>query len=182
MDDVADKDPDGGFITAHMKGFGEPSFGPFSVRNWNTSRDDGPLGPPCVLPRPILASFQRLNIFEKLKNRQILETLSLFFQQFPSFCYKTCNTCRSLISYNTCDHSSCYDDVHFARTVIDYVAENYCLDRNREGGQTGFGIWIRKIENKQVTLITLGKWANWSSQIEVNKIWCQSSIVTLKKH
>ena len=56
MDDVADKDPDGGFITAHMNGFGEPSFGPFSVKNWNTSRDDGPLGPPCVLPRPILAS------------------------------------------------------------------------------------------------------------------------------
>ena len=39
MDAVADEDPDGvGFITAHMRGFGEPSFGPFSIRNWNTSR------------------------------------------------------------------------------------------------------------------------------------------------
>ena len=53
------------------------------------------------------------------------------FQQFPSFCYKTCNTCNSLISYKTCDHSSCYDDVKFARAVIDYVADNYCLDMNR---------------------------------------------------
>ena len=53
------------------------------------------------------------------------------FQQFPSFCYKTCNTCNSLISYKTCDHSSCYDDVNFARAVIDYVRENYCLDMNR---------------------------------------------------
>ena len=125
MDDVADKDPDGGFMVAHMKGFGEPSFGPFSVLNWNTSRDDGPLGPPCVLPRPILASLQCFN--REIYTKNILCS----FLQFPSFCYKTCNACKSLISYHTCDHSSCYDDVNFARAVIDYVEENYCLDRNR---------------------------------------------------
>ena len=84
MDDVADNDPDGGFITAHMNGFGEPSFGPFSVRNWNTSRDDGPLGPPCVLPRPILACFQRLNLFEKLKKTdKFLNPYHYSFNSFP---------------------------------------------------------------------------------------------------
>ena len=53
------------------------------------------------------------------------------FLQFPSFCYKTCNNCDSLISYDTCDHSHCYDDVNFVRAVIAHVREKYCLDMNR---------------------------------------------------
>ena len=37
------KDPDGGYIVAHGNGMDG---------TWNCSRTDGPLGPPCVLPRP----------------------------------------------------------------------------------------------------------------------------------
>ena len=39
MDDIADEDPDGGFIAAHLNGYAEPYIGPLlGIRGWNTSR------------------------------------------------------------------------------------------------------------------------------------------------
>ena len=48
-DDASDEDPDGGFIVVHGDGNGDSVTG---KQSWNCSRTDGPLGPPCVLPRP----------------------------------------------------------------------------------------------------------------------------------
>ena len=48
-DDASDEDPDGGFIVVHGDGNGDS---PSGKQSWNCSRTDGPLGPPCVLPRP----------------------------------------------------------------------------------------------------------------------------------
>ena len=101
MDDVADEDPDGGFIAVHLDGFAEKtSINLLPISTWNVSGTNGPLGPPCVLPRP---------------------------EGFESPCFESCpHTCDP---QNSCDLSHCYDDVAFARAVVDYVAENYCLDR-----------------------------------------------------
>ena len=61
-------------------------------------RTDGPLGPPCALPR-----------------------------ESPGLCFESCP--HECDPYNTCDLASCYDDTAFARAVVDYVEENYCLDK-----------------------------------------------------
>ena len=66
----------------------------------STCRHDGPLGPPCVLPRPV-----------------------------PHMCYDSCLTYHECDPVNTCEHSSCYDDVTFARAVIYYINDHYCLDQ-----------------------------------------------------
>ena len=101
MDDVADEDPDGGFIAVHLDGFVEkPSGALLPWATWNVSSTDGPLGPPCVLPRP---------------------------DGFESLCFESCP--HACDPKNSCDLSHCYDDTAFARAVVDYVGENYCLDR-----------------------------------------------------
>ena len=99
LDDVADEDTEGGFIVIHGNGYGDPSSGP-GWGSWNCSRTDGPLGAPCVLPRP---------------------------EGHSIHCYDTCTECDPL---NSCDFSACYDDVLFVRKIVEYVNENYCLDNN----------------------------------------------------
>ena len=97
MDDVADEDPDGGFIAIHAQGYGDPSSG-IKWQSWNCSRTDGPLGPPCVLPRPA---------------------------GYETQCYDTCGQCDTI---NSCDWTACYDDTVFMRAMVDYVNDKYCLD------------------------------------------------------
>ena len=97
MDDVADEDPDGGFIAVHAQGYGDPSTG-LKWQSWNCSRTDGPLGPPCLLPRP---------------------------PGYETQCYDTCDQCDTI---NSCDWTSCYDDTVFVRAMVDYVSDMYCLD------------------------------------------------------
>ena len=38
MEDVADEDPDGGFIAVHMHAIQDPTFGPVGLVAWNASR------------------------------------------------------------------------------------------------------------------------------------------------
>ena len=64
----------------------------------SSSRTDGPLGPPCVLPRP---------------------------ESDPTHCYESCGSCDPV---NSCDWTACYDDINFVRAMVDYVRDNYCLD------------------------------------------------------
>ena len=58
MDDVADEEETETFIVVHLEGAGKDDHG-HNVTNrggmgsWNVSRTNGPLGPPCVLPRPM---------------------------------------------------------------------------------------------------------------------------------
>ena len=100
MDGVADEDGEGGFIAVHLDGFREkPSGTLLPWVTWNVSSTDGPLGPPCVLPRP---------------------------EGFESHCFQSCP--HACDPENTCDLGHCYDDTVFARAVVDHVAENYCLD------------------------------------------------------
>ena len=98
LNDVADEDPEGGFIVVHGDGYGDPSSSQFLWGSWNCTRTDGPLGPPCELPRPL---------------------------GYSMHCYDTCSQCDPR---NSCDWSHCYDDVAFVRAMVDYVKENYCLD------------------------------------------------------
>ena len=98
LDDVADEDLDGGFIVVHGDGWGNPSAGSSGWGSWNCSRTDGPLGPPCEVPRP---------------------------RGFEVPCYDTCPDCDPV---NSCDWSACLDDELFVRALVDYVNDNYCLD------------------------------------------------------
>ena len=63
-------------------------------------RTDGPLGAPCVLPRPT--------------GRH-------------THCYESCGQCDPI---NSCDWTACYDDIVFVRELVSFVDENYCLDTN----------------------------------------------------
>ena len=97
LNDVADEDPDGGFIVVHGNGYGDsPSDSTWG--SWNCSKTNGPLGPPCVLPRP---------------------------DDQPVHCYDSCETCDPM---NSCDWTACYDDVVFVREIVDFVKNNYCID------------------------------------------------------
>jgi len=71
--------------------------------NWgsfNCSRTDGPLGPPCDIDRERWGSIS---------------------------CYSSCPLCDSMTS---CDWTSCHDDIAFTRALVDYMSENFCLDRS----------------------------------------------------
>ena len=61
-------------------------------------RTDGPLGPPCQLPRP---PGHRIH------------------------CYKSCGHCSE---EHSCDWTACYDDMTFIREIVKYVGRKYCLD------------------------------------------------------
>ncbi len=100
LDDVSDEDPDGGFFVVHGNGCGETSFPGRFIASWNCSRTDGPLGPPCVLPRPENSGFP---------------------------CYDSCGYCDRM---NSCDWTSCCDDVAFVEAVLEYMSKTYCLDED----------------------------------------------------
>ena len=48
-------------------------------------------------------------------------------RESPGLCFESCP--HECDPYNTCDLASCYDDTAFARAVVDYVDDNYCLDK-----------------------------------------------------
>ena len=52
LEEVSDEDEEGGFILVRGNGVGDPSTPDENWGSWNCSRTDGPLGAPCVLPRP----------------------------------------------------------------------------------------------------------------------------------
>ena len=90
FDDVADEqDANGGFIVVHPDGYGDPSARrPRNWGSWNCSRTDGPLGPPCKLPRP---------------------------RGHAIHCYESCGQCSPT---HSCDWTACYDDVTFIRKEL----------------------------------------------------------------
>ncbi len=91
LDDVADEDTDGGFIVVHGDGYGDPPSHPGEWGSWNCSRTDGPLGPPCMLPRP---------------------------DGHHVHCYDSCGYCDPIQS---CDWTACYDDELFVRYLVHKV-------------------------------------------------------------
>jgi len=40
-------------------------------------------------------------------------------------CYSSCSTCDP---WNSCDWTSCYDDLVFTREIFNYLSETFCLD------------------------------------------------------
>ena len=65
--------------------------------SWNCSRTDGPLGPPCILPR------------------------TPYLPDYP-VCYPSCPLCDP---DNSCDWSSCADDLGFIQHVVDEVTQQW---------------------------------------------------------
>ena len=54
---MADEETDETFIVVHLEGggindHGQQVIGLGGMGSWNTSRTNGPLGPPCTVPRP----------------------------------------------------------------------------------------------------------------------------------
>ena len=66
--------------------------------SWNCSRTDGPLGPTCVLPR------------------------TPYLHEYPYPCYPSCPLCDP---ENSCDWSSCADDLGFIQHVVDEVTQQW---------------------------------------------------------
>jgi len=66
--------------------------------SFNCSRSDGPLGLPCDTNRTRYGEIR---------------------------CYDSCPNCDAS---NSCDWTSCHDDVAFLRQIITYVQHNLCLD------------------------------------------------------
>jgi len=71
-----------------------------SMGSFNCSRTDGPLGPPCDPDRTRWGEIT---------------------------CYDSCPLCDPL---NSCDWSSCYDDIAFTRAMITAVSDAFCVDEN----------------------------------------------------
>lgn len=68
--------------------------------SFNCSRTDGPLGPPCDTDRAKWGAID---------------------------CYDSCSLCDPM---NSCDWTSCHDDIVYTKAVIDIIADNYCVDRD----------------------------------------------------
>jgi len=66
--------------------------------SFNCSRTDGPLGPPCDTDRSKWGAIE---------------------------CYDSCPLCDGM---NSCDWTSCHDDVLYTKTIIDTVLEDWCVD------------------------------------------------------
>jgi len=68
--------------------------------SFNCSRTDGPLGPPCDTDR---ARWGEIT------------------------CYESCPSCDSS---NSCDWTSCHDDIAFTRAMVESVESQFCVDMN----------------------------------------------------
>ena len=86
-----------------------------SLGSWNCSRTDGPLGPPCDLDRSRWGKID---------------------------CYSSCPNCDPL---NSCDWTSCYDDITFVRDLVAYVGDHFCLNKK----SVPFSEWIVWMEECQ---------------------------------
>ena len=80
---------------------------------WNSSKTDGPLGPPCKLPRP-LSEFDGSTCSN-------VNSCDIYYGQET--------TCQDRYQF-TCERRGCYDEEAFIRAIVDYVGDNYCLNAN----------------------------------------------------
>ena len=127
LDEVADED-NHGFMVLHPDGAGDHGTSG-SYGSWNCSRTDGPLGPPCALPRGDWGEIH---------------------------CYDSCPSCDS---QNSCDFSSCYDDIAFTLALIEHISATYCLDKNSiplTGASNGGMFTYFAASRLQDTLATIG--------------------------
>jgi len=69
-----------------------------SMGSFNCSRTDGPLGPPCDTDRERWGEIT---------------------------CYDSCPNCDPS---NSCDWTSCHDDIAFTRAMVESVASTFCID------------------------------------------------------
>lgn len=71
---------------------------PNGLGSWNCSNTNGPKGNPCDIDRSNWKKFE---------------------------CYKSCPLCNEM---NTCDWTSCHDDIGFIDFVMREVTDNFCID------------------------------------------------------
>ena len=90
---VADEDTEGGFLIATGSGMGDGGTD-HQWGSWNCSGTVGPLGEICALPRGPNQEFGIVH------------------------CYDSCGSCDP---HNSCDWTSCYDDILYTEAVIDQV-------------------------------------------------------------
>ena len=90
---VADEDTEGGFLIATGSGMGDGGTD-HQWGSWNCSGTLGPLGEICALPRGPNQEFGIVH------------------------CYDSCGSCDP---HNSCDWTSCYDDILYTEAVIDQV-------------------------------------------------------------
>ena len=87
-----------GFLYVAMEGVSDDSWGG-GYATWNVSRTDGPLGPTCDT-----------NIHDG----------------YSMPCYASCGDCSYL--QDSCDWTSCHDDLAYTETVLYQVLSSYCVD------------------------------------------------------
>ena len=90
---MADEDTEGGFLIATGSGMGDGGTD-HQWGSWNCSGTVGPLGEICALPRGPNQEFGIVH------------------------CYDSCGSCDP---HNSCDWTSCYDDILYTEAVIDQV-------------------------------------------------------------
>jgi len=95
---VAEEDIHGGFLVATGEGIGDGTSSKI-WGSWNCSATFGPLGPVCVLPRGV--------------------------DYEETHCYKSCSGCHP---QNSCDWTSCFDDVLYTNAIIEQVSSLFCID------------------------------------------------------
>lgn len=71
---------------------------PHQLGSWNCSNSNGPKGHPCDIDREPWKKFE---------------------------CYDSCPLCNEM---NTCDWTSCHDDIGFIDYLLAEVTGNYCID------------------------------------------------------
>eukprot|EP00092_Neocalanus_flemingeri_P106267 GFUD01136336.1.p1 GENE.GFUD01136336.1~~GFUD01136336.1.p1 ORF type:complete len:267 (-),score=51.33 GFUD01136336.1:126-926(-) len=96
--------------------------------SFNCSRTDGPEGPPCDLDRAK-------------------------WGEIP--CYDSCPLCDPL---NSCDWTSCHDDVVYTKAVIDAITDNYCVDLNsiHQSGYSNGGMFSYYLASRLDDFASIG--------------------------
>jgi len=127
---VADEDTEGGFLIASGSGMGDGGTD-HQWGSWNCSTTVGPLGEVCVLPRGKNETFGKTH------------------------CYDSCGSCDP---HNSCDWTSCYDDILYTEAVIDQVANLFCVDLDsvHQTGMSNGGMFSYFLASRTDRLASIG--------------------------
>jgi len=87
-----------GFLVVSAQGMSDMNNTSSGWGSFNVSRTDSPLGPPCDTNRA---------------------------KWGETACYDSCPFCDPM---NSCDWSSCHDDIVYTKTVLDTITHKYCVD------------------------------------------------------
>jgi len=99
---VADEDEFGGFLVVSPEGMSDVGEPPYGHGwgSWNVSQSKGPLGDICETDRDNWEG---------------------------TVCYNSCPSCNTS---NSCEWTSCYDDVAYTFALLDKVTSEYCVEQN----------------------------------------------------